>query len=201
MRRKITNINCILGALFFSLAIVNTAFAQKPNFDANIRTGLPADFAAKKVDLSNPLPSKVYRDGEVTVTEMAQEYLYPVSIDPTGKNVVIQNFGFGENTFFWSMETGLITFPGLGAVVNSNGIIAGDFMYDGFPGGVSAMAGGTYDIATGEWTFLGMNPEFPGVGEDGYNSVWGMSDDGGTIVGMHLHEDWSATGMTQELQV
>lgn len=61
---------------------------------------------------------------------MAQESLFPVGIDATGKNVVIQNFGFDETTFFWSMETGLITFPGLAAVVNSNGIVAGDFIYD-----------------------------------------------------------------------
>lgn len=193
MRKKTTKISCILGTLLFSLTISTASFAQLPTLKANTRTTMPAGFAPAKIDLTNPLPSKVYRDGEVTVIEMAQESLFPASIDATGKNVVIQNFGFDETTFFWSMETGLITFPGLGAVVNSNGIIAGDFIYDGFPGGVSAMTGGTYDIATGEWTFLGMNPEFPGVGEDGYNSVWGMSDDGATIVGMHLHEDWSAT--------
>lgn len=117
----------------FSLTISTASFAQLPTLKANTRTTMPAGFAPAKIDLTNPLPSKVYRDGEVTVIEMAQEFLFPASIDATGKNVVIQNFGFDETTFFWSMETGLITFPGLGAVVNSNGIIAGDFIYDGFP--------------------------------------------------------------------
>ena len=193
MRRKITNMNCIIGALLFSLAIANSAFAQKPGFKTDARTGVPAGFVAAKADLSNPLSSKIYRDGEVTVIEMTQDFLYPASIDATGKKVVIQTFGFDENTYFWSMETGITTFPGLGTDVNSNGIIAGDFIYDGFPGGVSAMTGGTYNSATGEWTFLGMNPDYPEINPDGYNSVWGMSDDGATIVGMQLGADWSAT--------
>lgn len=191
--KKTTHINCILGALLFSLVISTAAFAQKPAFKTNTLTDLPADFVPTKVDLPNPLPSKVYRDGEVTVIEMVPDFLFPASIDATGKYVVIQDFGSNENTYLWSMETGLTTISGMGVKVNSDGIIGGDFMYDGFPGGVTAMTGGTYDIASGEWTFLGMNPEFPGISEDGYNSVWGMSDDGATIVGMHLHEDWSAT--------
>ena len=193
MKRKTTHINCILGALLFSLVISTTAFAQNPVFKTNTLTGMPADFVPAEVDLSNPLPAKVYRDGEVTVIEMAQEFLYPASIDATGKKVVIQNFGSSESTYLWSMETGLTTFDGQGVRVNSDGIIAGDFMYDGFPGGVSAITGGTYSIADEAWTFLGMNPEYNVVTEDGYNSVWGMSDDGQTIVGMQFYDGWSVT--------
>jgi hypothetical protein len=193
MNIKITKLNLLLGTLLFSFALVNTTFAQAPNFKTNTLTQVAADFMPAQVDLSNPLPSKVYRDGEVTVIEMAQEFLFPASIDATGKKVVIQKFGSSEDTHFWSLETGLTTFPGLGVQVKSDGIIAGDFMYDGFPGGVSATTGGTFDVATDEWTFLGMNPDYPEINPDGYNSVWGMSDDGATLVGMQLGADWSAT--------
>ncbi len=191
MSKKTTNFKLLLGTLLFSFALVNTTFAQAQNFKTNPLTQVATDFVPAQVNLSNPAPSVVYRDGEVTVIEMAQEFLYPASIDATGKNVVIQNFGTNESSYLWSMETGLTTIPGQGVRVNSNGIIAGDFMYDGFPGGVSAITGGSYSIADEEWTFLGINPEYNVVTEDGYNSVWGMSDDGETIVGMQFYDGWS----------
>ncbi len=193
MNKKITNFKLLLGTFLFSFAIATSAFAQAPNSKTNTLTQAESGFIPAKLDLSNPLPSKVYRDGEVTVIEMVEEFLFPASIDATGNYVVIQNFGSNGTTYLWSMETGLTTISGQGIKVNSNGIIAGDFMYDDFPGEVSAITGGTYSIDDESWTFLGMNPEYSVVTEDGYNSVWGMSDDGVTLVGMQFYDSWSST--------
>ncbi|NTW25781.1 MAG: hypothetical protein HGA37_13880, partial [Lentimicrobium sp.] len=193
MKKQITNFNFFLGAALLSLFMISASFAQTPTFKADKRTQAPADYLAPAIDISNTAASKVYMDGGVTVTEMVSEYLFPSSIDVSGSKVVIQNFGASESSYFWSLETGLLSFTGLGTRVNSNGIVAGDFIYDGFPGGMSAETGGIYSITEEAWTFLGINPEFPDLNDNLYNSVWGMSDDGATIVGMQIHEGWSAT--------
>lgn len=60
---KTTKISCILGVLLFPLTISTASFAQLPTLKANTRTTMPACFAPAKIDLTNPLSSKVYRDG------------------------------------------------------------------------------------------------------------------------------------------
>lgn len=193
MKKQITNFKNLSGATLLSLLMVSISFAQTPTFKTDKRTQVQTDYMAPVIDISNMAASKVYMAGDVTVTKMINEYLFPASIDASGSKVVIQNFGDSESSYYWSKETGLKSFSGLGTKVTSNDIVAGDFIYDGFPGGYAAEAGGIYSIAEEAWTFLGINPEYPDLNDDLYNSVWGMSDDGATIVGMQIHEGWSAT--------
>ena len=77
MNKKITNFKLLLGTFLFSFAIATSAFAQAPNSKTNTLTQAESGFIPAKLDLSNPLPSKVYRDGEVTVIEMVEEFLFP----------------------------------------------------------------------------------------------------------------------------
>ena len=183
----------LTGTALLSLLMISASFAQTPGLNTDKRTRVQADYMAPAIDISNQGAAKIYTDGSVTITEMANEYLFPSSIDATGSKVVIQNFGASENSYYWSKETGLESFSGSAVKITSNGKVAGDFMYDGFPGGQTAQTGGIYSIADGTWTFLGINPEYPNIVDETYNSAWGMSDDGTTIVGLQLHEGWAAT--------
>lgn len=192
MNKKTTNLLTTLGMTFLMIAMSSSlVFAQQKSPYVDVKTCSDKEFS-EKIDAKD-FVSKQYKDGTVVITEMIGEYLFPTGIDATGKHVIIQTFGSAESSYYYSQPTGLVTFPGTGTKVTTEGIVAGDFLNVDFPGGGTAITAGTYDLSSEEWTFLGINPEYPNVTSEDYNSAWGQSDDGSIIVGMHMHADWSAT--------
>lgn len=136
--------------------------------------------------------SESYRTGEATVTILVEEYLYPASIDESGNYVVIVPFGFAGESIYWTPDAGGTIISGDAKDVNAEGYVGGTFANEAFPGGVTETAG-IFDPYVLQWAFLGMNPEYPTAGEEGYNVGWGMSDDASTVVGMQWHDGWSVT--------
>jgi hypothetical protein len=134
-----------------------------------------------------------FTDGEATVTILVEEYLFPVSIDPTGEHIVIVPFGVSGETIYWTSDAGAVVIPGDAKDVNAEGNVGGTFLNENFPGGGVEETAGIYDAIAAQWGFLGMNPEYPSASDEGYNVGWGMSDDGNTVVGMQWHDGWSVT--------
>ncbi len=194
MKKRITKLLTVLGMVL--LIIMTTNFqlsAQQKQSYIDLKTCNDKEWTSEKS--ADKFKTKKYKDGNVVLTEMMGEYLVPSGIDATGEHVIIQTFGSSDQSFYWSEETGVAVIPGKGTKMASNGIIAGDFVNDDFPGGGSALTGGKYDIVTEEWTFLGLNPDFPNLTSEDYNSVWGQSDDGSVLVGLQLYDGWSATAI------
>lgn len=169
-----------------------SSYAQK-NIKQDVRSLKGIDYQSEPIDINKVADSKTYKDGMVTITEIMDEYLFPRGIDPSGKHITIQTFGTAEESFYWSAETGIVSFVGNGNDITTEGIISGDFFNSNFPGGGSARTAGTYSLENNEWSFLGINPAYPTITAEDYNSAWGQSDDGSWIVGLQLYDGWSAT--------
>ena len=171
----------------------NFSFGQNNSASQNRNSYTSGDFQSPEVDLAATKSAKVIKKENVTIIEMIDQYLFPSSIDESGEQVVIQTFGTNESSYFWTLDGGLVTFPGKGTDVASNGTVVGDFINEDFPGGGTVETTGTWDIVTEEWTFLGINPAYPTASGENYTSGWGQSNDGSTIVGMQWHDGWSVT--------
>lgn len=191
MKKRVTNLMTVLGIAFIMAMSSSPIFAQQKSPFVDVKTCNDTEY--QTVKSSKDFVSKQYKDGSVVIIEMVDQYLFPSGIDETGKNVIIQTFGTTEESYHWSQATGLTSFPGKGTQTTSQGIVAGDFLNTNFPGGGSIETAGTYNLSDQEWTFLGMNPEFPELSSESYNSAWGQSDDGSKVVGMQMHDGWSAT--------
>lgn len=186
--------NSLMKSFLFAISLsllVSTVIAQK-NIHQDVKTlkGMGYELDEQKVNTN--YKSKTYRDGNVVITELMGEYLFPRGIDPTGEHITIQTFGTAENSYYWSAETGIVAFTGKGTDITTEQNIAGDFYNTNLPGGASGGSAGIYSMETEAWSFLGINPEYPFPTADDYNSAWGMSDDGSTVVGLQLYNGWSA---------
>lgn len=180
----------VLAILFL---VVNTGvYSQQKAANTNSKTAVEADFAPVLSPAQGYGPFTKYTRGTAVVTEMVDDYLFPSDISNDGSEVVIQMFGSNETSFYWSEESGLLTIEGAATSISDNGVIAGSFTNANLPGGQTATTAGTYDIAADEWTFLGINPDYPDVTGEDYNDAWGMSNDGQTLVGLQLYNTWSA---------
>ncbi|NPD86466.1 T9SS type A sorting domain-containing protein [Lentimicrobium sp. L6] len=191
MKNRVTNLMTVLGMTF--LIIMASSFqlsAQQKQSCEDVKTCNNKEWSSQKS--ADEFKTKQYKDGNVVLTEMIGEYLFPSGIDATGKHVIIQTFGSGEQSFYWNAQEGVTAFEGKGTKMAANGKVAGDFLNTDFPQG-TAVTGGYYSLDDQEWTFLGINPEYPNLTSEDYNSVWGQSDDGSTLVGLQLFDGWSAT--------
>jgi hypothetical protein len=124
---------------------------------------------------------------DVEVIIMANEYLFPVDISENGEYVAISGFG-GVGAYLWSKTGGLTPVLGTNVSVHAvaeDGTIGGtfrnpDLLYNGNP----IQTAGRWNPATGEWSFIGINPAVPVPNYSDYSSGWGMTSDRSMVVGM-----------------
>lgn len=133
-----------------------------------------------------PVVSK-YTESNVTVTTLLNEYAFPYDVSQSGKFVTLTSFGTDEG-YFWSEATGVIAIIGTTYTISETGVIGGAY----FDGTLGANVAGFWSPETQEWTFLGMNPAYPEISLEEYNSIWGMNTTGTVCVGMQWAADWSA---------
>lgn len=121
----------------------------------------------------------------VEVTTLLNSYNWPFDLSANGDYCGITAFG-GASNFVWSKATGLKPITGTGVSlggVSDAGIVSGAYkdptlLYNGNP----VQVAGTWNPATSQWTFLGMNPAVPAFNYSSYQSGYGISADGITNV-------------------
>lgn len=163
-----------------------------------------ANITISSNDTENPTASlvatlNVMEAQPVSLTIIYQEYTYPTAISADGRHVSGSQFG-GLNSYLWTQFSGTIDFSGEAMDVADNGLVFGtyntEFTYEGLEVGTA----GTWDRNTQQWQFLGMNPEVPEFFGSFYNTGYGITADGSTMVGMQWYADWSVKAFkwTQE---
>ncbi len=145
-------------------------------------------------DTENPVATvlatlNVMEAQPVSLTVIYPEYTFPTAISSDGMYVSGSQFG-GMNSYLWTRFAGTLDFLGEGLGVTDNGLVVGtydtEFMYEGMEVGTAGIWNGT----TQEWQFLGMNPEVPDFFGTFYNTSYGITSDGSTVVGMQWYPDW-----------
>ncbi|MFN3554694.1 MAG: choice-of-anchor J domain-containing protein [Bacteroidales bacterium] len=127
----------------------------------------------------------------VDFTVIYPEYTVPTRISTDGKYVSGSRFG-GLAGYLWTRFEGRIDIQGNVSGVSDDGVVAGTYDTEFEHNGIPVQTAGRWNKTTQEWEFLGMNPEFPEIFGESYNSAWGISADGSTIVGLQFTESWSA---------
>ncbi len=126
----------------------------------------------------------------VNLTIIYPEYTYPTAISSDGRYVSGSQFG-GKNSYQWTLFSGTIDFLGEGLDITDNGFVVGTyetgFTYEGMDVGTA----GIWNRATQQWQFLGINPEVPEFFGPSYNTAYGITADGSTVVGMQWYADWT----------
>jgi hypothetical protein len=134
-----------------------------------------------------PVSLTVNKAPIVEVTTILNSYNWPFDLSADGEYCGIVAFG-GSSNYVWSKTNGLKAITGtevsLGGVSDA-GIVAGSYkdptlLYNGNPVTVA----GTWDPATSQWSFLGMNPAVPAFNYSSYQTGYGISADGITNVMM-----------------
>jgi|GEM_PF-785262 len=123
----------------------------------------------------------------IEVKTLINQYTFPQDVSQDGKYVLITAFG-GSSNWLWSESAGLKSIAGNSpsvSGVSDAGIVNGSFkdpnlLYNGNP----VQVAGTWNPATEQWTFLGMNPLAPTFFSTSYQSGYGISADGQTQAGM-----------------
>ena len=135
----------------------------------------------------------------VSLTVVYPEYSFPTGISSNGMYVSGSQFG-GMNSYLWTMFSGTVGFTGDAQGTSDDGIVAGtydtEFQYEG----MEVSTAGLWNKTTGQWQFLGMNPDSPEIFGTFYNSIYGITADGSTVAGMQWFPDWTvkAFSWTQE---
>ena len=119
------------------------------------------------------------------VIKIVNEYHCPYDISNNKEHAVIQAWGEGES-YYWSKESGIITFSGYGFAVTDEGVVAGWYTND-----EGYNVAGLWYPDTQEWKFLGMNPDMPVYADFDYNSAWTMSNDGKKVGIMQFDAAWN----------
>ncbi len=121
------------------------------------------------------------------VTTLVSLYTYPTAISANGMHVAGTQFGGGAS-YYWSAATGLINMTGDMGGVSDNGKGAGAWSDPALVyNGSNVTAAGTWLPATGQWTFLGMNPGSPSLFATDYNVGYDITADGTAVVGMQYY--------------
>ncbi|TVQ07925.1 MAG: hypothetical protein EA361_17445, partial [Bacteroidetes bacterium] len=125
----------------------------------------------------------------ISLTVIYPEYTFPTAISSDGKYVSGSQFG-GMAGYLWTKFEGRLDFAGDVQGVSDNGLVVGtydsEFTFDGF----EVNTAGIWDRSTQEWQFLGMNPDVPEIFGTFYNTGYGITGDGSTVVGMQWYPDW-----------
>ncbi len=128
---------------------------------------------------------KVTFDEGSEIIKILNDYHCPYDISDNKKHIVIQ--GYAEaSSYYWSEETGIITFNGSGFAVNDDGVVAGFFTNESYYN-----VAGLWYPETQKWEFLGMNPDVPEFADIDYNSAWTMSNDGKKVGVMQFDAAWN----------
>ncbi len=135
----------------------------------------------------------------VNLTVIYPEYTFPTGISSNGMYVSGSQFG-GMNSFLWTMFSGTVGFSGDAQGVSDSGMVAGTYYTEFQYEGMDVSTAGLWNKTTGQWQFLGMNPDSPEIFGTSYNLAYGITADGSTVAGMQWYPDWSvkAFSWTQE---
>ncbi|MBE0638748.1 MAG: choice-of-anchor J domain-containing protein [Bacteroidales bacterium] len=154
------------------------------NYSATI-TILSNDYFNPEVII--PVTLTVTQPDNIEFTVMAGQYLNPTDISTDGDYAVLRVFQ-AHSGYLWSKENGLVSVTGddpRPRGVSDGGIVAGSFnnpdvLYNGNP----VQMAGRWNLATGAWTSIGMNPAVPVINYTGYHQGDGISADGQDMVGL-----------------
>lgn len=127
----------------------------------------------------------------INLTVIYPQFTVPTRISTDGMYVSGSQFG-GLAGYLWTQLEGTYEIAGDVSGVTDDGLVTGTYNTEFEHNGVPVQTAGRWNKTTQEWEFLGMNPEFPDIFGESYNSAWGISADGSTIVGLQFTESWSA---------
>lgn len=151
----------------------------------NITSNDPVNPTATVVVTLNVMESQ-----QVDLTVINPQYTFPTAISSDGMYVSGSEFG-GFNSYLWKKLSGTIGFAGDAQGVSDLGVVAGTYDTEFQFNGLDVNTAGTWQSTTSQWQFLGMNPEVPEFFDAFYNSAYGITADGNTIVGMQWYPDWT----------
>lgn len=117
-------------------------------------------------------------------------YTFPTSISADGKYVSGSQFG-GESSYLWTRFGNTIDFTGDAQGVSDNGRLVGTYNTGFEFEGLEVSTAGIWNRNTQEWEFLGINPAVPDLFGTYYNSAYGVTADGSTIVGMQWYPSFT----------
>jgi hypothetical protein len=123
------------------------------------------------------------------------QYTFPTAISPDGQYVSGSQFG-GENSYLWTRFSGTQDFAGEAMSVTDNGNAVGTYKSEFMFEGLEVNTAGIWNPNSQEWQFLGMNPDAPEIFGTFYNSAYGVTADGNTVVGMQWYADWNVRAFT-----
>jgi hypothetical protein len=170
-----------------NVLLFNAAELQPGEYNATVTiNNNDPENPAISVDIS----LSVTEQKTVQFKHLAGEYLNPADISTNGEFAVLR-FYQSHQGYFYSDQTGLTMVEGLDArprVVTDDGIVVGSFdnpdiLFNGNP----VQTAGKWNPATGEWSFLGMNPAVPNIVASTYSQGDGASADGLTIAGLQYY--------------
>jgi len=137
--------------------------------------------------LEIPVNITITEPSSVQVHIMLPELTFPYDISESGEYVAISGFGSGGG-YLWSKTNGLTPIGGLEPyiqAVSEEGVVGGTARNPDYnASGDNVFFSGYWHPQTGEWTFLPINPAAGQPIYADYNSCWGMTADGLTLVGM-----------------
>ncbi len=155
-------------------------------------------------DTENPTITVVVnltvREAQVTNLEIIYpEYTFPTAISADGRYVSGSQFG-GKISYQWAMFNGAVDFAGEALGITNTGLAVGTYDTEFTFDGIEVSTAGIWDRSKQQWQFLGMNPEVPEFFGSFYNSAYGITPDGTTVVGMQWYPDFSVKAIkwTQE---
>lgn len=168
-------------------------------FDAaGLETGTyQANITITSNDSQNPTATvvaslHVMESQPINLTVIYPQFTVPTRISTDGMYVSGSQFG-GLAGYLWSQLEGTYEIAGDVSGVTDDGLyVSGTYNTEFEFNGVPVQTAGRWNKTTQEWEFLGMNPEVPEITSESYNSAWGISADGSTIVGLQFTESWSA---------
>lgn len=174
MKNTLFPLKAITTVLFLSMGLV--VFCQETK-NQTTNKNLP------QTSLKNGLESLA-----ADVTIIVEGYTYPTAMSLDGEFVIGTAFG-GSASYFWTATTGSTsTISGTPYGVASDGTVGGSFSNNQFLyNGSNVETAGRWNASSGNWTFLGINPQVPQAFATDYNVGWDITADGTTVVGMQWY--------------
>jgi hypothetical protein len=135
----------------------------------------------------------------VNLTIVSPQYTFPTGVSSNGMYVSGSQFG-GMSSYLWTMFSGTVDFVGDAEGVSDNGITAGTYTTEYMYEGMEVSTAGLWNKTTGQWQFLGMNPDSPEIFGTSYNLAYDITADGNKVVGMQWYPDWTVKAFSWTLE-